>query len=103
MDMYILSDPVTNFWKCSKKRFKRVLKGGSNWTHFFWHGGQLAKLILLVEYVSLSELKTRGVLGSLRVRFWMRKKMWGENAHMAKICFLGQIGFIFELKKGALR
>ena len=84
MDMYKLSDPVTNFWKCPKKRFKGVLKGESNWTHyffyFFWHGGQLAKLILLVEYVFfLSELKTRGVLGSLRVRFWIEKKMWGEK------------------------
>ena len=60
MDQHILSDPVTDFWKCSKKVFKNYL------LEFFltkvgylirstktiknseiWHGSKLAEIIFL--------------------------------------------------------
>ena len=107
MDMYILSDPVTNFWKCPKKRFKRVLKGGSNWNLFFpffflawWPIGQTNFVGGIFFY--LSELKTRGVLGSLRVRFWIEKTIFlgGGILTWPKYFFLGEIGFFISTKKG---
>ena len=76
MDLHILSDPVTDFWKCPKKWLKKIFVGiflsdpqklNLNILNMAWWS--IGTNNVFVDTQNFLSTKKKGVLGVLKVNF----------------------------------